>query len=195
MSKIICDVCGTSYPDTAEQCPICGCSRDAAADLLKDDLLLDGEPEGGQSGGRMSSQRRKEIFDYDEVNVDRQKKSRNDPPTFDDEEEEYEEGGGSNTFVVILLTVLIAVLLMAAGFLFFPEKSREGKSVLFVLTGRAGSGRMVKSSVSVRKSSFAWEHFAQYSDSSREMFIPRSLSSRTCFLWISRKSISQFGAG
>ena len=54
MSKIICDVCGTSYPDTAEQCPICGCSRDAAADLLKDDLLLDGEPEGGQSGGRMS---------------------------------------------------------------------------------------------------------------------------------------------
>ena len=27
MSKIICDVCGTSYPDTAEQCPICGCVR------------------------------------------------------------------------------------------------------------------------------------------------------------------------
>lgn len=27
MSKIICDVCGTSYPDTASQCPICGCVR------------------------------------------------------------------------------------------------------------------------------------------------------------------------
>lgn len=25
MSKIICDVCGTAYPDTATQCPICGC--------------------------------------------------------------------------------------------------------------------------------------------------------------------------
>lgn len=24
MSKVICDVCGTSYPDTAAQCPICG---------------------------------------------------------------------------------------------------------------------------------------------------------------------------
>ena len=24
MNKIICDVCGTSYPDTANQCPICG---------------------------------------------------------------------------------------------------------------------------------------------------------------------------
>ena len=27
MSKIICDVCGTAYPDTASQCPICGCAR------------------------------------------------------------------------------------------------------------------------------------------------------------------------
>jgi hypothetical protein len=27
MSKIICDVCGTSYPDSATQCPICGCAR------------------------------------------------------------------------------------------------------------------------------------------------------------------------
>lgn len=27
MSKIICDICGTTYPDTAEQCPICGCVR------------------------------------------------------------------------------------------------------------------------------------------------------------------------
>lgn len=27
MSKIICEVCGTSYPDTTVQCPICGCVR------------------------------------------------------------------------------------------------------------------------------------------------------------------------
>ena len=27
MSKIICDVCGTSYPESSEQCPICGCAR------------------------------------------------------------------------------------------------------------------------------------------------------------------------
>lgn len=29
MSKIICDICGTSYADTATQCPICGCVRPA----------------------------------------------------------------------------------------------------------------------------------------------------------------------
>lgn len=27
MSKIICEVCGTSYPSTAAQCPICGCVK------------------------------------------------------------------------------------------------------------------------------------------------------------------------
>lgn len=28
MSKIICDVCGTAYPETATQCPICGYSKE-----------------------------------------------------------------------------------------------------------------------------------------------------------------------
>lgn len=31
MSKIICDVCGTSYPDTSAQCPICGNAKSEAA--------------------------------------------------------------------------------------------------------------------------------------------------------------------
>lgn len=30
MSKLICDVCGTSYPETAAQCPICGSAKNAA---------------------------------------------------------------------------------------------------------------------------------------------------------------------
>lgn len=29
MSKVICEFCGTSYPDAATQCPICGCVRPA----------------------------------------------------------------------------------------------------------------------------------------------------------------------
>ena len=29
MSKIICEICGTTYPDTAECCPICGCPKEA----------------------------------------------------------------------------------------------------------------------------------------------------------------------
>lgn len=31
MSKIVCDICGATYPDTDEQCPICGTARSDAA--------------------------------------------------------------------------------------------------------------------------------------------------------------------
>ena len=31
MNKVVCDLCGTSYPETATQCPICGCVRPADA--------------------------------------------------------------------------------------------------------------------------------------------------------------------
>ena len=34
MSKIICEVCGTSYPETASQCPICGCVRSGDANAV-----------------------------------------------------------------------------------------------------------------------------------------------------------------
>ncbi len=37
MNKVICDVCGTSYPETATQCPICGCVRPADAAVVVDD--------------------------------------------------------------------------------------------------------------------------------------------------------------
>lgn len=124
MSKIICDICGTTYPDTADQCPICGCSRDAAADLMEDDILVDSceeDPKG--KGGRFTAKKKKEIFDFDEVNGDGTTQI---PPEDEDdlynpyeEEEVYTEEPRANTGVVILLTVLIAVLLLAAGFLFF----------------------------------------------------------------------------
>lgn len=117
MSKIICDICGTTYPETADSCPICGCTRDSAAELLGEDLLQEEQPKG--KGGRFPS-KKKEIFDYDEVNAD--------PDEYDEEEDEEEEDYDEeeeedddprpNTFVIILLTILIAGLLIAAGFIF-----------------------------------------------------------------------------
>lgn len=120
MSKIICDICGTTYQDTADCCPICGCTRDAAAALLGDDFLTEEiveEPKG--KGGRFSS-KKKEIFDFDEVNaeLDEDDGDREDSYDAEEEDEEYEEGPRHNTFVVILLTVLIFALLVASGFLF-----------------------------------------------------------------------------
>lgn len=120
MSKIICDICGTTYPDTAEQCPICGCSRDAAVDLLGDELLMEqveDEPKG--RGGRFTTKKKKEIFDFDEVNSPAPQGSMDDDDDpYEEEEAYYPQEQKPNTGVVILLTVLIAVLLLAAGFLF-----------------------------------------------------------------------------
>lgn len=120
MSKIICDICGTTYPETADCCPICGCSRDTAADLLGEDLLSEEileEPKG--KGGKFAPKKKKEIFDFDEVNADPEEEDDEEEDEDDyDEEEEEEEAPRHNTLMVILLTILIAGLLIIAGFIF-----------------------------------------------------------------------------
>lgn len=118
MSKIICDICGTSYPDTADCCPICGCSKDAADSLLGADLLEQTADDGAET--QEYPRKRKEIFDYDEVNSDPEEEEVTYAETDydEEEEEEEEEAPRQNTLVVIVLTVVIALLLMAAGFIF-----------------------------------------------------------------------------
>ena len=58
MSKIICDVCGTSYPETATQCPICGCVRPADTVTVNSDNGSVETPAAGTytyvKGGRFS---------------------------------------------------------------------------------------------------------------------------------------------
>jgi len=123
MSKIICDICGTTYSDTADSCPICGCSRDAAAEFLRDDILADEfEDIANGKSGRYAVKKKREIFDFDEVNAPVTEDMIEDAEDFYEEEEEdllEETSGGHNVFVVILLTILIAALLLAAGFIFF----------------------------------------------------------------------------
>lgn len=119
MSKIICDICGSTYPETAECCPICGCTRDAAAELLGEEVVMEETvDEAKTKGGRFSSRKRKDIFDYDEVNGEAEDPEEEEESPYEDEEEEDEEEPRHNTFLVILLTVIIFVLLLCAGFLF-----------------------------------------------------------------------------
>ena len=86
MGKIICEVCGTVYPDSADCCPICGYSRDRGGFYLGDDIQGTENPYG--SAGSISDefdfsdygdvnegipqqtppQSRRQIFDYDAVN-------------------------------------------------------------------------------------------------------------------------------
>ena len=57
MNKIICDVCGTAYPETASQCPICGCARTSNTAVSADQLAEDAAAASGYNyvkGGRFS---------------------------------------------------------------------------------------------------------------------------------------------
>ena len=138
MSKIICEICGTSYPETAESCPICGYSQDLGAAFLDDDFLMEEDltetVATKETAGKFKNSRKKEIFDYDEVNPEEDDLDEEDYPDDEDDDEEdddYEEEPRHNTFLVILLVVLIMVLLAVAGYIFlryfmpnvFPEET------------------------------------------------------------------------
>lgn len=121
MSKIICDICGTTYQDTAECCPICGCPRDIAAQLAKEDFLLEDMPES-------PAPKRKEIFDYDEVNLPAAEKNVR-ARDYLEEEDDEQEAPEQNTGLIVFLTVLIVALLAAMGFLYWkflrPQETEE----------------------------------------------------------------------
>lgn len=129
MEKIICDICGTTYPSSTDCCPICGCSNDAAAELLKTDLSDDAilQEADVKAAAPSGKSKKKEIFDFDEVNMDKAEEE-----TYEndyDEEDEEDDAPRHNTFVVILLTVLIVALLGAAAFIFvryfLPNMNKE----------------------------------------------------------------------
>ena len=120
MSKVICDICGTSFQDTAECCPICGCSRGAADEFLTGDMLAEEIMENSKAAEKFGA-KKKQIFNYDEVNVsadDSDDDMEYEEQDYEEDDEEEEEEPRHNTFVVILLTILIAALLVAAGFIF-----------------------------------------------------------------------------
>ncbi len=109
MNKVICDICGSAYPDTADTCPICGCSRDAGAELLaEDENFLKDSPiaSAKKVDGVYRTAPEEPEEDWDE----------DDEEEADEEEEEAPRRG--KTAVVILLTVLIMLLLCVCGFLF-----------------------------------------------------------------------------
>ncbi len=142
MNKIICDICGTSYPDTSESCPICGCTRDSAADFLNAEIAEEDIAE--EAAVVTAAAGDEDLFDFDEtddVSVDDEVVDDDDEDDEDDDDEddddeddededdEEDDESRSNTFVVILLTILIVVLLGAAAFIFFrfflPNRAEE----------------------------------------------------------------------
>ncbi len=100
MSKIICDVCGTSFPDTATHCPICGSVRPA-----EPETVASGAAAGGYTyvkGGRFSK-----------ANVKKRNKGKA-VATY--AAEESDSVNRSSTGLIILLVVLLVIVALLVTF-------------------------------------------------------------------------------
>lgn len=124
MSKIICDVCGTSYPETATQCPICGCVRPAdVATVAGDTNDVETKTTGTYTyvkGGRFSKSnvRKRNLAAQASVSVSE-----------DVIEETEQEGGKSEKGLIIavcaLLLAIIAVVIYIAMHFFAPAADKN----------------------------------------------------------------------
>ncbi len=119
MSKVICDICGTTYQDTADVCPICGCARDIGAKLSDEELLGEDYYQASKGkGGRFSNKKKKEIFDFDRANPDDEDEEPEPIEAYAVADELTAERPRHNVFLVVLLTIVITVLVVATGYLF-----------------------------------------------------------------------------
>ena len=118
MSKIICEICGTVYPDTADKCPICGYARNTSG--AEEEIELPEENPSGR-GGHYSHRKNREIFDYDAENNPGQEQGDPDDSIDDQEldgEDEAPRGKSSAVLIVILVIAIVGMIGMI-GFLFF----------------------------------------------------------------------------
>lgn len=116
MGKIICDVCGTSYQDTADVCPICGYAQSEFT-VPDEDFLSDSPVNNrGKDMDSAAEEYEEEVYsDSQPAVVDY------DDDDFDEFEEEskVKNSVAPSTVVIILLVVIITLLLLAIGILFF----------------------------------------------------------------------------
>lgn len=109
MSKIICDVCGTSYPETANQCPICGCAKSVAGDTQGTGVAYT-----YVKGGRFSTKNVRKRNQAVQTQM---------PPQADGEDLQPEKEGKDKGLVITaitLLLVIIAVVIYIALRFFVP---------------------------------------------------------------------------
>lgn len=115
MSKIICDICGTSYPETAKQCPVCGCVRPGDVQRVTNEINADGNGASGYTyvkGGRFSKS-----------NVKKRNKTNGNKPVpksvsaeSNNEKEPRNSRGLVIAAIVLLLAIIGVVIYIAVGF-------------------------------------------------------------------------------
>lgn len=113
MSKIICDICGTSYPETAKQCPVCGCVRPGDVQRVTNEINADEKGASGYTyvkGGRFSKSNVKKRANAGKTNA-------KPTPVEDNKENEPRNSRGLVIAAIVLLLAIIGVVIyIAVGF-------------------------------------------------------------------------------
>lgn len=119
MKNVICDICGTAYPENATNCPICGSSREYALENAAEGISQEtADLLAAEETVAVPRRKNKEIFDFDEVNQIKSGVRAMEEDDFDDEDDDEEEDSRSNVGLVVVLVILIVLLLLASGFFF-----------------------------------------------------------------------------
>lgn len=106
MSKIICDICGTSYPETAKQCPICGCVRPGDVQRVTNEVKKDGNIATGYTyvkGGRFSKSNVKKRIQEQTATATATNKP-------DQKGQSDDEHKSNRSLVIIALLLLLAII-------------------------------------------------------------------------------------
>lgn len=124
MSKIICDVCGTSFPESANQCPICGCA--ASVDNLVINTPNESKETGHGSythvkGGRFSKSNVKKRNSGRHVAPDNKKE----PAPAKDNDPKKSNRGLVIACIALLLAIIAVIIYIA--FRFFVPLGEESK--------------------------------------------------------------------
>lgn len=124
MSKVICDVCGTTYPETAQQCPICGCAKNTTAQTAAGD----GAQSAGETsyayvkGGRFS---KSNVRKRNKTGKEPERQMASERPAKAERQPKEEKKDNTNkilaVIVVILLLAIVAVLVYMGLRVFFPD--------------------------------------------------------------------------
>lgn len=114
MSKIICDICGTSYPETAKQCPICGCVRPGDVQRVTNEIKTEGSSAAGYTyvkGGRFSKSNVKKRGKANGTKAPTRSSNAN-----NNDKEPQSNRGMVIAAILLLLGIIGVVIYIAVGF-------------------------------------------------------------------------------
>lgn len=120
MEKVICDVCGTDYPETAAQCPICGCARGDGRQTSAGNTVAAEEERPAYTytkGGRFSKsnvRKRLKAAQIQQIPVPEPE----DDPDYDDydegEDDEQDEPASNRGLIMIVILLLLAIIAVSS---------------------------------------------------------------------------------